>query len=550
MPISQSFLTELKAKPLFCFTSDMDWAEDDMIAHAFSIFDQYEVPVTPFLTNRSEFLDRRFSKFEDRIGLHPNFLAGSSHGRNVNEVCEHVISLNPASRFFRCHQFYDVSEVTQAFSDRGFSFDFNLYLPGEPNLQPFVHESGLIRYPVFLGDGTLLEKFPDGDLSELLELVMTPGLKIFNFHPVHVCLNAPSLEYYRQFRTQKCNWRYFVHKGDGIRTSLFRLLDTVRRRPSMGIYSLSDLHQLIETNAPKKMAVRAAKSDAVTTPAVPSPVSADDYDKLDNEQRAAFKRGAFNQLATKGIYGTSRDFNLRELEIDFIIKSIQQHTAGLGRTPRVVDLGCGNGYTTLRIAESQPVNMLGVDFAEALVAEALELSKSFNGSGNPMPRFQTGDITKIDFERGAFDVAVTERVLLNLVDQVAQQAMLKKIHQLLAPHGIYVMVEGNSDGLQRLNSVRQDLGLQPIPDRGFDNVGALKFREADFDSMIDGLFATVDKRSFGTYFLISRVVHPLLVAPNTPAFDHKINAIARNIESRCPDVFNGGHLLARVLRKI
>lgn len=92
------------------------------------------------------------------------------------------------------------------------------------------------------------------------------------------------------------------------------------------------------------------------------------------------------------------------------------------------------------------------------------------------------------------------------------------------------------------------MGLQPIPDRGFD-IGALKFREAEFEVTIDGLFVTVDRCCFGTYFLISRVAHPLSVAPKAPAFDHKLNEVARKLQRRCPDLFDGNHLMGRVLKK-
>jgi len=130
-----------------------------------------------------------------------------------------------------------------------------------------------------------------------------------------------------------------------------------------------------------------------------------------------------------------------------------------------------------------------------------------------------------------------------------QRTMLDKIHAMLAPNGLYIMVEGNRDGLAKLNKAREALGLVAIPDRGHGNVGSLKFKEDEFEDMIAGKFALLDTRNFGTYFLISRVVHPRLVAPASPSFDHAINRIARDVQTVLPDLFAGSHLMGRVLRK-
>lgn len=173
---------------------------------------------------------------------------------------------------------------------------------------------------------------------------------------------------------------------------------------------------------------------------------------MDNAKRATYKRAAFNELAARGIYGTSRDFNLRELEIDFIVEAIRPSNAGLGREPRIVDLGCGNGYTTLRTAAALQADILGIDFAEALIAEARELSTRFADSGHPMPRFEAGDITEIELPESHFDVVVTGRVLLNLVDRTAQEEMLKRICKVLVPGGIYVLVEGDTTSATELCS--------------------------------------------------------------------------------------------------
>ncbi len=336
-----------------------------------------------------------------------------------------------------------------------------------------------------------------------------------------------------------------MHQGVGTRSNLRRLLDEVRRRPGSTCRSLPDLHRFAVSG---EAASASASASASVTGQSQTAITRREYDQMNNAQRAAYKRAAFNELASRGLYATSRDFNLRELEVEFIIQEIEHFAERSDRRLRIADLGCGNGYTTLRIAEAVDADIVGIDFADALIDGARELAEDFAGRLRCAPRFELGDITTMPLPPQHFDVVVTERVLLNMTDIAAQAAMLRRIHDLLRPGGIYVLAEGNRDGLRRLNALRVELGLEAIPDREeYQNVGSLKFDEDAFETMIDGLFKTLATRNFGSYFLISRVVHPLLVAPNAPTFDHKINEIARHLQSCRPDLFDGSHLMGRVL---
>jgi ubiquinone/menaquinone biosynthesis C-methylase UbiE len=549
--LADAFLRAIAAGPIFCFTSDMDWADDDMISFMYSIFDEYEIALTPFITNHSAYLQKRFGDNPSQMGVHPNFLPGSSHGATPREVCDHVIALNPAAKFYRSHRYSEGSEIACLFRERGFEFDSNLDLIPQPGLRPLLHSSGLVRYPVFLGDGTWFERHPHIDFAAVLGLLPTPGLKIFSFHPVHVCLNTPDPDHYRWFRQSRRHWRDCVHPGVGTRSNLKRLLEELRRQPSAECCSLPNLHRIATADGPRDRPRNAPSTSADATAGSVSGVSRRDYDRMNTERRAEYKRAAFQALASGGIYATSRDHYLRELEIDFIVDAIDRLADRIDRKLKVADLGCGNGYTTLRIASALEAEIIGIDFADALIAEAGQLVESFSDRLRCTPRFEVGDITQMRFPNEAFDVVVTERVLLNMTDQETQAGMMRKIHGLLRPGGIYVLVEGNRDGLGRLNALREELGLEAIPDReDYQNAGSLKFNEGEFEAMIEGLFTTRASRNFGTYFLISRVIHPLYVSPDAPTFDHKLNEIARAVQSRRPDLFDGGHLMGRVLEKI
>src|SRR5512139_2080361 len=89
--------------------------------------------------------------------------------------------------------------------------------------------------------------------------------------------------------------------------------------------------------------------------------------------------------AGSGRYATSPDFNLREVEIDYLSRWMKD---GL----RVLDVGCGNGYSTLCHATMFSSQFVGVDFVPEMVAEAKILSKDFQPKGEV--DFRVGNVTK------------------------------------------------------------------------------------------------------------------------------------------------------------
>jgi len=271
-----------------------------------------------------------------------------------------------------------------------------------------------------------------------------------------------------------------------------------------------------------------------------------DYTKLSEEEKAEFVKNKYDNLDGTQKYATSRDWNLRELEIGFILESLKDLKEG----SQVLDIGCGNGYTDIRIVQSLPVYVEGIDFSEKMIEGANHLKvecKHMVGSVD----FWIGDITSLDYKNDHFDAVVSERCLLNLPDRKTQFNVIREVHRVLKKGGVYIMVEGTRDGLRRLNELRTLMGLKPIPDKAKDNVNSLKFVEFELEEVLRYLpFRTVKKQYFGMYYLISRVVHPLLVAPNEPKFDAKINEVARKMAQVAPDYKRLGHIVGYVLKKL
>ncbi len=228
--------------PVFCLTADVDWASDYCIRELRSILEGFGVRPTIFVTHRSTELEAWESA---ELGIHPNFLPGSTHGVSAHEVIDHVLKIVPTAKSFRSHCFFDNSHVTSAMRERGITHDSNLCLHLQPNIVPLRHWSRLTRFPVFFEDDATWANGDQWDME--LDAFFTPGLKILNFHPFMVAINCPSALFYAGARQHITtldavsaeNVRY---GGLGERDFLVRLLFAVTSR-GLKFHTLGELFE-------------------------------------------------------------------------------------------------------------------------------------------------------------------------------------------------------------------------------------------------------------------------------------------------------------------
>jgi ubiquinone/menaquinone biosynthesis C-methylase UbiE len=136
-----------------------------------------------------------------------------------------------------------------------------------------------------------------------------------------------------------------------------------------------------------------------------------------------------------------------------------------------------------------------------------------------------------------------------LLDWQLQKTALNEIWRVLKDRGTLVLMEGTFEGLERLNSARRQFGLDSIAADGRDRLYTMKFHEKELLEFCKPMYRLERIQKFGMYYLLSRIVHPLLVAPEQPRYDHKINQIARQISEVFPDFEGLGHLTGFVFIK-
>jgi SAM-dependent methyltransferase len=514
--------------PLFCMTGDQDWASDAVVADFVDLFAGYGIRPTLFATNKSTLVDEQAAGGKIELGLHPNFLPGSTHGTDADGVITQVTEMYPGGRTFRSHGFVDGSYICRRFFEKGIRYDSNLCLDLQPNIMPLRHVSGITRFPTFWGDyAHLTNRADDWELERYLPAFFSPGLKVFNFHPIHVAANVPNGAYYETIRTRTgslsaAELEEVRYRGPGVRTFLIALLERLKARGER-CHTLAELHDMLPG---AKLVVPVDEKKGRETRRTAE--EGERYRKASEAEKQAILKKEFEARNATDIYATSRDTFLRELEID----SFRQSLPAKGD---ILDLGCGNGYTLISLAQDVPAStMRGVDFSSNLIEGANRIKEQWAGRLQCDPDFICDDaiahIRKAP-ER-SWDAIITERFLLNLPSWRSQQEVIREIYRALRPGGTFLMCEGSEEGFERLNQLREQVGVAVIPRDREANNSARRFRDDEVERFAtkEVGFRLTRKLGYSTYFLISRALHPLLVHPQEPRFDAKINEFAMRIQ--------------------
>jgi hypothetical protein len=99
--------------------------------------------------------------------------------------------------------------------------------------------------------------------------------------------------------------------------------------------------------------------------------------------------------------------------------------------------------------------------------------------------------------------------------------------------------------------MRGIFNLEPVPEQAAEyNWFSNKFDEEEMLPRALNIFSRLEHvQRFGMYYFVSRVIHPLLVSPEQPKYDAKINDIARLICNCIPNFEDIGHVALFVFQR-
>ncbi len=186
-------------------TIDLDWAIDPAIELCLDMLDDAGVAATLFVTHDTPLLARIRSNRRLELGVHPNFnrlLDGEAGSGSAEAVMHELQRLVPEARAVRSHSMTQSSRLLDLFVRCGMTHDCNHFVPVQSGitLKPYAHwKRALTRVPYCWEDDIDLE-YGAGP-SPLDIATAGTGLRVFDFHPIHLALNTVSIEHYETTRS-------------------------------------------------------------------------------------------------------------------------------------------------------------------------------------------------------------------------------------------------------------------------------------------------------------------------------------------------------------
>ncbi len=234
-----------------CFTVDVEWVADAVLADVRSLFDQFGIAATFFVTHAGVTVPGH------ERGLHPNFrrngdtyraLARAGE-RSDAEVYEHIIATThgfaPEAKGVRSHSLFYDSMLLPIYRRFGIEYDCSYQMPFLDHLRPFWKHDGILEIPTYYADH--LDLVTGATNFEVARLGLDrPGIKVFDFHPNMVYLNACDEHEYvaaKGFYHDTERLRAARHDGRGVRSLLRDLLAHVSDRglPTMTLGEMNTL---------------------------------------------------------------------------------------------------------------------------------------------------------------------------------------------------------------------------------------------------------------------------------------------------------------------
>ena len=220
-----------------CLTVDVEWAHPEILAYLLQELEQRHLRATFFCTHAGIEVPGH------ERALHPNFRRSGDIIQSLRQrwgdqrfldapdevILEAVVaetrSYASEAIGVRAHCLYFCSELIPIYHTLGLRYHSGVLCPLQSGLAPYVKEHGLLEMPIFYMDHLDLI---DGLTGFRLPDLRRPGLKVFDFHPNMVYLNAQTNQHYVDSKSDYHHpekLRQARRSGRGAQTIFLELLD-------------------------------------------------------------------------------------------------------------------------------------------------------------------------------------------------------------------------------------------------------------------------------------------------------------------------------------
>ncbi len=237
----------------FALTVDIDWAPDVAIDYLADKLLNNNIKATWFVTHWSDSIER-LSRHPEifELGWHPNFLPNSSHGKTEREVLQFMQKMLPDSKSSRSHCLVQTSPILKMMvNEFDIEIESSMLLRESHHLMP--HEmffddraKKLLRIPFCWEDDVEMHNpAKSWDFNNLKYHFQ--GLKVWNFHPMYIYLNADTMDNYEKLKRIKPLFELsgeeiekFRNKGQGSDTVLNGFIKYIKEK-QLSSHTLSEI---------------------------------------------------------------------------------------------------------------------------------------------------------------------------------------------------------------------------------------------------------------------------------------------------------------------
>ncbi len=242
-------------------TIDVEWASPEVLGDVVRLLDERGLQATFFCTHE----DINVPGHER--ALHPNFRRKGDTMKRLQQeagaalndwpeaaIYQYVVQAThafcPEAIGVRAHSLFYDSDILSLYQQAGLEYDSTYFLPLQSHLKPFPKEYGILEIPVYYMDHyDLVEQTTKFRLEGLL--LDQPGIKVFDFHPNMIFLNAATNEHYLQSKPHYHDPKKLFelrHPGRGVRTLFLELIDFIGKQ-HLSVMTLSEMNTLYKKEA-------------------------------------------------------------------------------------------------------------------------------------------------------------------------------------------------------------------------------------------------------------------------------------------------------------
>lgn len=190
----------------------------------------------------------------------------------------------------------------------------------------------------------------------------------------------------------------------------------------------------------------------------------------------------------------------------------------------ILDVGCANGYSTMKYAMAKKCHAKGIDFSDSMIKDAKEEADNIKDKIKLELQFEVGDVSKLKEKDSQFDKVISKRCIINLPSWDLQKKALSELGRVLKQGGEILMSEASRQGWENMNKLRKEFNLNEIPQPWFnlylDDDKLTAFMKENNMEVIEILNFS------STYYIGSRVLQPFIIGKDKePRYDSEINRL-------------------------